>query len=581
MSFRKKNNTKIPLVKIEEIIDEIIVKPVQTINKEEEIIKEEIIKEEIIKEEIIKKEIIKEENIINNLKKLNSVLLLKINDCEKKNKNLKKNIEKIIIENTDLKNDQSNKIEEIKLIENNHKNEINDSLRKKKKDIGIIYKNHNEKIIELKQQYDVYDNKYRKEIEDIHIQNTEYIKIIKKEENEKYLEKIQKKEETLQKIFDLKIKEEINKIIQERQKKQDEIQKTIEITENVQKSFSNQIHKFKEIILDNRFNDERYKIVCLCDNDKDNTGKILIENELSKIFSNVIYIPYFKFHSKYITKIISILKTLENFLNDENEQKYLIIFEYDFQWLFNTQTIIEKLNSIKNKDFNLLLLNYNNFFVKYKNDENEEKNMIGIQNDPNIISSFIINKTYTKKLIKILEESIKNIVQNNNNDNKLYEKSFNKILKDKNCFGIVPSLGKHRSIYNTEQNINCIIAIIDNNTEILYNEIPYMYKIIKKSTYNFYHDDQIFLNDKEDISSEIIKYCYNEYQKIDYLFVLKNGYNYTKNEMQLIFKKIVEEDCNLILDKNTENFFIKLKKENLDLNNLINNKDFKIIDLNL
>ena len=37
-------------------------------------------------------------------------------------------------------------------------------------------------------------------------------------------------------------------------------------------------------------------------------------------------------------------------------------------------------------------------------------------------------------------------------------------------------------------------------------------------------------------------------------------------------------DSNLILDKNNQNFCIKLKKENLNINNLLNNKDFKIID---
>jgi hypothetical protein len=572
MSFRKNRkprnvqDTSMKMEKIEEIID--IKEPIAIIDEEEEIIKEKNIEMENI--------------IINNLKKLNSVLLLKINDYEKKNKKLENKNKNLIIENTDLKNDiidnEAHKSDEIRLIKNDHKEQTLEDIRQKKKDIGMIYKKHNKKIIQLKEQYDVYNNKYKREIEDIHTQNKEYVEIIKKEENEKYLGKIKKKEETLQKMFNLKTKEEIMKIIQERKIRHDEIQKTIEITENVQESLSNQIQKFKEIVLNNKFNDERFKVVCLCNNN--DTNKILIENELSTIFSNVIYVPYFEFHSEYITKIITILKTLENFLDDENDHKYLIIFEYDFQWLFDTQTILQKLNSIKNNDFNLLLLNYDNFFVKYKNEKNIN-NMIGIQNNPNIISSFIINKIYTKKLIKILEETIKNIVHNNNDNKKLYEKSFNKILKDKNCFGIVPSLGKHRLIYNPEQNINCIIAIIDNNTEILYNEIPYMYKIIKKSTYNFYHDDQIFLNEEEDISSEIIKYCYNEYKKIDYLFVFKNGYNYKKRAMKLIFKKIVEEDCNLILDKNTENFFIKLKKENLDLNNLINNKDFKIIDLNL
>lgn len=573
MSFRKNRkprniqDTSMKMEKIEEILD-MTNKPETIIDKEKIIIDEKNIEIENI--------------IIKNLKKLNSVLLLKINDYEKKNKNLEKKNKNIIIENTELKNkinnNEENKNNEILLIKQNHMKEISDGKKKKKKDIGVIYEKHNRKIIKLKEQYDVYDNRYKREIEGIHKQNEEYVEIIKTEEREKYFEKIKKKEETLQEMFNLKTKEEISKIIQIRKQRHLEIQNTIEITENVQKSFSKQIHKFKDVILDNKFDDERFKVICLCNDD--DTHKILIENELSKIFSNITYVPYFDFHSEYITKIITILKTLENFLEEETDHKYLILFEYDFQWLFDTQTILEKLNLIKNNEFNLLLLNYDNFFVKYKNEENKE-NMIGIQNNPNVISSFIINKTYTKKLIKILEQTIKNIIQNNNDDPKLYEKSFNKILKDKDCFGIIPSLGKHRSIYNSQKNMNCIIAIIDNNTEIFYKEIPYMYKIIKKSTYNFYHDDKIYLDVKEDVSSEIIKYCYKEYPKMDYLFVFKNGYNYTKRQTKLIFKKIVEEDCNLILDKNTENFFIKLKKENLDLNNLINNKDFKIIDLNL
>jgi hypothetical protein len=385
-------------------------------------------------------------------------------------------------------------------------------------------------------------------------------------------------EHILQGIYEKKTQIEIDKLIKQRENRQKEIDFSRNVTKKIQIDIMEKMISFKEKVIDGKFHDEKFQVVCLCDNEKDDTNKILIQNELS-IFSEVEYVPYFKFHSEYVTRIISILKCLEKFL--KNDKKFLILFEYDFQWLFNKDIILEKLNSIKNyENINLLLLNYNNYFLTYKLN-NYKKNLIGIKKNAHNLNSFIINKLYARKLIKILEIIIKDIVQNNNNNNKLYEKCFNKLLKDDKCYGIIPSLGKQRLIFNQEQNINCILAIIDNNTEIKYNTIPYFYKIIKKSTYDFSHDDYVYIDEKKDVSSEIIKYCLKEFPKIDYLFVFKNGYNYTKKQIHLIFKTIVENESNLILDKNSENFFIKLKKENLDLKNLIHNKDFKIIDFNI
>ena len=532
--------------------------------------------------------------MVGNLKNLNGKLLLKINEYEKIHKKIEKDkiklekkiqkLEKNIVNFDIIKKE---KIQEIKLenelkikdLKKNNNQYVYDLKEKKRNETEEIYQKHDKKIIKIKEQNDKYIQRYIDQIKNINIQNEEYNEIMKKEENEKYQEKLKKKDEVLQEMYNLKTKEEIDKIIKERKKRHNEIINTIKITEKIEKDISEQMINFKNQIIDGKFHDERFHIVCICDNDKDNTNKILIENELNTIFSEVEYVPYFKFHSEYVSRIITILKCLENFL--ENKKKYLILFEYDFQWLFDKNIILEKLNSIKDyENINLLLLNYNNYFLTYKFN-NYKKNLIGIQCNANNINSFIINKTYARKLIKISEDVIKNIVQNNNDNNKLYEKSFNKLLKDHKCHGIVPSLGKQRLIFNQEQNINCIMAIIDNNTEILYDTIPYFYKIIKKTTYNFAHNDCVYLNENDDISSEIIKYCYKEFPKLDYLFVFKNGYNYTKKQIQLIFKTIVENESNLILDKNSENFFIKLKKENLNLNNLINNKDFKIIDFKL
>ena len=542
MSFRKisgyKDNN---LEKIEVIIDKEIIN--ESITKIEEIINEEIINEEIMQEEIMQEEIINDLLFkINNLEKINENIIRE-NNKQNEERNILINDNKTEVSMMCIKHNEQiielkeQTVEEIKLIKDTNETEV-----------SMMCIKHNEQIIELKEQTDIYMKK-----------NKEY-ENMKNEENEKHL---------------IKYKKENEKTIIQRKIIDDQIKNTIKITNNIKDSLCNQINKFKEIILNDKFNDDRFEVVCLYVDDKDDTNKTLINNELSKIFQNIEYISYVNFHSKYVTRIISILKTLESFLN--NDKKYLILFEYDFKWLFNTQVILEKLNSIKNNNFNLLLLNYNNFFVKYKSEENEYINMIGLNNNAYTINSFIINKLYASKLIKILEETIENIVKNNNNDKKLYENGFNKLLKDKKCYGIIPSLGKSRLIYNKEENMNCIIAIIDNNTSIKYNEIPYMYKVIKKSTYNFYHEDDIYLNEKEDIISEIIKYCYNEYKNLDYLFVLKNGYNYNKYEMIKLFKKIIKCDSNLILDKNSEDFFIKLKKENLDLINL-NNKDFKIID---
>lgn len=569
-------------------------------NKQEEVMKVKKLEkiEEILDENkeksVDSKELEIKKLMITNLKNLNGKLLLKINNYEKSHKKIEKdkkelerkikNLENNIINFDIIKKEEIQKINleydlKIKDLKKNNIQYVYDLKEKKKNEKEEIYQKHEKKIMKINDQHEKYKERYRKEIKDINRQNEEYNEIMKNEENEKYQEKLKKKEEVLQEMYNLKTKEEIDKIIKERKKRHNEIINTIKITEKIKNDISEQMLNFKNKIIDGKFHDERFHIVCICDNDKDDTNKILIENELNTIFSEVEYVPYFQFHSEYVSRIITILKCLENFL--ENEKKYLILFEYDFQWLFDKYIILEKLNSIKDyENINLLLLNYNNYFLTYKFN-NYKKNLIGIQCNANNINSFIINKLYAKKLIKILEITIKDIVQNNNNNNKLYEKCFNKLLKDHKCHGIVPSLGKQRLIFNQEQNINCIIAIIDNNTEIKYDTIPYFYKIIKKSTYNFCHGDFVYLNEKDDISSEIIKYCYKEFPKLDYLFVFKNGYNYTKKQIHLIFKTIVENESNLILDKNSENFFIKLKKENLDLTNLINNKDFKIIDFKL
>jgi len=528
-----------------------------------------------------------------NLKNLNGKLLLKINDYEKNHKKLEKDKRKRIRKMEKLEenivNFDKKKTEDIQKInlenENNidnlkkeHKQYIYNLNEKKRNEREEIYQKHEKKIIKINDQHEKYKERYRNEIKTINLQNKEYNDIMRKEEKEIYEKKIMQKEHVLQGIYDKKTKVEIDKLIKQREIRQMDIEFSMKVTEKIGKDMMEQMISFKEKIINGKFHDDKFQVVCLCDNEKDDTNKILIENELN-IFSEVEYVPYFKFHSEYVSRIITVLKCLEIFL--ENEKKFLILFEYDFQWLFNKDIILEKLNSIKNyENINLLLLNYNNYFLTYKFN-NYKKNLIGIQCNAHNINSFIINKTYAKKLIKILEITIKDIVQNNNPNKKLYEKCFNKLLKDHKCHGIVPSLGKQRLIFNQEQNINCIIAIIENNTEILYDTIPYFYKIIKKATYNFCHGDFVYLNEKDDISSEIIKYCYKEFPKLDYLFVFKNGYNYTKKQIHLIFKTIVENESNLILDKNSENFFIKLKKENLDLTNLINNKDFKIIDFKL
>jgi len=598
MSFRKRRLNNEKLEKIEEIIDEKII--------DEKIIDEKIIDEKIIEKktytdtfsvlklqkeiESLKKDKELKDLLISNLKKLNSTLLLKISNNEKERKKINREKTNIKLKNEKLKNEliefENKKQEELKEINLQHQQNICNLNEDEKKEKEIIYQKHDKKIIKINEQHEKYKERYRKEIKMINLQNNQYNETMKNQEKEKYEKKMKKKEESLQEMYNLKTKKEIEIIIKERKKRHMEIINTIKITQNVQNSVCEQIKNCQKNLIDGKFNDSRFKTICLCKYDTDSTNKILIENELNNIFPNIEYVPYFEFHSEYVTRIITVLKSLEIFLDDP--QKFLILFEYDFQWLFNKDFILEKLNSIKNNKFNLILLNYNNFHITYKNDDKDHekdkdyiKNFIGIKKNANNINSFIISKSYAKKLIKILEDVIKKIVQNNNKSKKLYEKSFNKLLKDKRCYGIIPSLGKQRLIYNTEQNINCIIAILDNNTEILYNEIPYIYKIIKKTTYNFAHENNIYLNEEEDISSEIIKYCYNEFPKLDYLFVFKNGYKYTKQQMKLIFKKVIETQSNLILNKNNEDFFIKLKKENLDLNNLINNKDFKIIDFNL
>ena len=81
------------------------------------------------------------------------------------------------------------------------------------------------------------------------------------------------------------------------------------MTEDIENSIKEKMLELK-INLNNgyKFNNSNYHIICLCDFDKDNTNKILIENELNNIFPEIEYIPYFKFHSEYVTRIISILK---------------------------------------------------------------------------------------------------------------------------------------------------------------------------------------------------------------------------------------------------------------------------------
>ena len=556
MSFRKGRK----LEKIEEILDK---EPKKDIEKKENI------------------EIEEDDQLVTNLKKLNSNLILKIDDYQINIKKINKENRKLVgknkilndlIEKIKLENEE--KIEKIKL---ENKEKIIELNEMQKTEIKYICEREQKKRKKVVDQQKRNNENYNNRMNDLKIQHDESIENFKKEEKEKNNKKIKKKENSLEEIYNLKIEKEIEKIIKERNETHNQLVHKIQMTEDIENSIKEKMLELK-INLNNgyKFNNSNYHIICLCDFDKDNTNKILIENELNNIFPEIEYIPYFKFHSEYVTRIISILKCLENFL--ECKKKNLIFFEYDFQWLFDKDLILEKLNSIKDIDYNLVVLNYNNSHITYKNNDDNNDNLIGIKQNLNNINSFIINRRYTRKLIKILEITITDIVQNNSNDKKSYEKSFNKIIKDNDCYGIIPSLGKQRSIYNNELNMNCIIAILDNDNEILYDQIPYMYKIIKKSSYNFVHKNYIYLNEKNDISAAIIKHCYENFPKLDYLFVFKNGYKYTKKEIQLIFKKVIMLDSNLILDKNNKNFCIKLKKENLNINNLLNNKDFKIID---
>jgi hypothetical protein len=441
---------------------------------------------------------------------------MKINELKNQNKQYEKNISQL---NEKIKINQDEFNEKIKI----NQDELNEKIK--------INQDENEKHIS---------------------QLNEKIKI-NQDENEKHISQLNNIHE--KKIFQL------NKTIKKYQIDKNIYSKKIKDVDNninILKSFNyNLINQFKntEIFIDKmKFSNEKFHVIGLYNDD---TSLILLKNEISNIFSEIHYIPYYEDFNEYINIMITIFKCLENF-QKMDDKKYLIIFDRKFEFLYNNSFIIDKLNYIQDKNFDFLLLNYNNYdSIFHKFDDI----FIDIRN-PNNFNSFIINKSFCSEYMNYLEENINNVIQSEISEN-LYQYNINNILKMDNSFAIIPSLGKMRNIYNKKNNIifnyNFIISLF--NIDDLNISLPFHFNIIKESVYNYQLNNILYLKKKDNIINSTIEYYKKIYPKIEFLFcIYDKKFKYQIKKIQEIFQQvIINTKYNIFINKNNNNMIINLK----------------------
>ena len=590
--------------KVEEILDQ---------QKEE--------KEEKVEVIDIVEDFSKKDKIIENLKKLNSKLLV---DLDLKTKEgvsyitqkrmLTKEVDKLTIENKEL----SNKLKELQSIKDNYEENINNIKKEyenKENDNKKIYeeeKNKKDELIsEIKKEKDTIKNDLDNLTNEYNKIKTSYKSYKKesierennlKEENKKLLDENKQiilKDNEIKEMREIieENKEKILRLANENKKNQEEneklneennknIKKLEELSKNNKeslnklekntKTLNNLIRENKDLKNDNKnmmsFFDNKINEVKVFEKELGKNMKGLLEVynrdrfvnkdfmikciNNSKDYYDILFKDYeiieLEEYNLEITKYLTLVKYLEIFIN--SDKKYFVFLDKD---VLDKKLFIQKLREMTLRTFNLLLLDSENYdFIS------KDKNFIKIKNTD--INSFIINKIYGKKMLKVLTDSINLYI--NEEKNEIVNNLNKKIINDNNVYLFYPQM------LIQEDNLKIVIK---DDIEINEELINYNYNRVKKTPLDINYEDENYVYIKEkDFDIELVKY----YQETEYDFILliNEKIKYNPNNVIRLFNKYKETENDILVDKKTNNMLINIR--NIDTENI---DKVELIDFNL
>lgn len=539
---------------------------------------------------------------LENLKNLNNLLLIDIDKKDKEIKNLNKKITDICLRNRkkisdnnneftkkfnkidkllidykssfsydyiyfkDLLNDlinqhcqnikQTNSI--IKNINDKYNNQINIIHQDYKTQINDIHNDYNNQIHNLKEKHNLHIKNIKtlyhneKELLDNNLKNLKNIEI----ENQNLKIEINQLKDT-KTISEKKYIEKLSFL----ENFYNESTNNIKIFEN---NLINNINSLSNYLKNNRFNLQNYYNVCIYDKDIEYDFEFK-KNTFNQIFYNIEFNQY-KNYSKnnYISKYLNIIEHIELFLKTDKD--FLIYIDKDVKCLYDNDYIINQLNNISKLSFDLILLNSDDNY----NLLNKQLSTIKV-NNIKCFDSFIVNKKYSLKLLKIISDSINKILKNGfiKEENRI-ENSLNKLLNDKNCFLYYPQFFKNKNHKKT------IFCLLDKN--INHSFFGYNFNIVNKTDLNIIYKNNniIYIPENQDYIYEIIKY--HKKFKYDNLLIINNS-NIKHNKCFLFINNNINAK-KILIDKKTKNLFINFNND-YDYDNLFNQDNCDFINFDL
>ena len=596
-NFRKKNN--------KEKTKEVIIVDFKDIEEErplEEKIENKIIQQEktIQKVKFTQTETINDlETHYNNIKKLNSKLLFDIDIKDKKITKIEKEITNIGLRSrkqlndsnkehfkiykkikTNLKNYKKTYFTDNEFITNQLNNFFNffdDCSTKINDNLIHININYQSQIETLNNQYknQIQDlhNDYKKQIDELkekHIFHIENIKklnhntIIENNELKKDIEIFKtKNQESLQNTYNMKLDFETK--LKHYSDYYNDNKDKVKIFNN---NLNNNIQSLLSNLKKDRFFHKTYYNDCIYDKSIEYDYEYK-KNYFSKIFYDIHFEPFdFYSKSKYISKYLKMIKILESFVNFE-DKKFLLYISSEIKSIHDVNYIKNHLNKLNDLHFDLLVLNSNDNYNFIKKDGNLLK-----VNNITHFDSFIVNKNYASKLIKIISDSINKILKDGINlDNKI-EINLNKLLNDKNCYLYYPQFFKNKNHTKT-------LFSISNHKNINYDNIGYNYNIVDTANENididYEYNGIIYIPERDDHILEIVKY--NSKLNYDNLLIINDDIELNhKKSFDFISK--FKNTNKILIDNKTKSLFINFKN-NYNYDNLFTDYEIVFIDFNL
>lgn len=457
---------------------------------------------------------------------------------------------------SNLKTKNIQVIDDLKTIHINEIDMLNNQYNKKIQD---IHKTYDDEINNLKAKHDLHINNIKKlhsnEIDDLNqkIKNINNISHANKNLSFQVTE----------------LNEKIKNISIDYEDKLNIYKKHFQESEKNINLFQNNLNKVIFSLYDDlkkdRFHNPDYFNVCIYNKDIEYDYEFK-KDFYNKIFYYIQYVPFKKYSkSFYISKYMNIIKYIELFL--ETDQKFMFFIDSNIKTIYNHLFIKNELNKLSNLDFNILLLNSNDDY----NFLNKKDNLIKVNNIKNI-NSFIVNRIYANKLMKIISDCINKLIDNNSNDKISIEYNLNKILNDQKCFLYYHQFFKHKNDLKT------LFILLDKNIDT--SNIGYNYEFVNPTNLDIvYTNDGIkYIPSKDDHILEIIKH----YKDMNYDNLL-----IINQDTQLIHLKcfsFINKYCKtdkILIDNTNTNLFINYNND-YDYNQLFNEQNnFRFLKFDL